>query len=178
MLEQRIGFGRRLGALILDFIIIGIISSLVGDSLLGLLGINVTIPAEIADADEAMEGFATIMEQASKASAAAGILSILYFLTEVFMARTPGKMLLGIIIANADGSPAGTGVLLKRFLLKEGYNAFTFLSLVLGISLLSSIGNLWSLVFFVGCFFALGEKKQALHDQLVKSAVFKASAIK
>ncbi|NJM94683.1 MAG: RDD family protein [Cytophagales bacterium] len=175
MLEQRIGFGRRLGALLLDSIFIGIISYLVGDTLLGLLGINITIPDEIADADEAMAG---MMEQMTKSSASAGILAILYFLTEVFMARTPGKMLLGIIIANADGSPAGTDVLLKRFLLKEGYHALNFLALALSFSLLSTIGGLWSLVFFIGCFFALGEKKQALHDQLVKSAVFKASAIK
>ncbi len=94
------------------------------------------------------------------------------------MARTPGKMLLGIIIANADGSPAGTDVLLKRFLLKEGYNLLNFLALVLSISLLSTIGGLWSFVFLIGCFFALGEKKQALHDQIAKSAVLKASAIK
>jgi len=175
MLEQRIGFGRRFGALLLDAVFIGIISYFVGDTLLGLLGISITVPDEIADANEAMAG---MMESLTKSSASAGILTFLYFLTEVFMARTPGKMLLGIIIANADGSPAGTDVLLKRFLLKEGYNVLNFLALALSVSLLSSIGALWSFVFFIGCFFALGEKKQALHDQLVKSAVFKADAVK
>jgi uncharacterized RDD family membrane protein YckC len=30
-----------------------------------------------------------------------------------------------------------------------------------------------SLVFFLGCFAALDEKKLALHDMIIKSAVFK-----
>ena len=41
-----------------------------------------------------------------------------------------------------------------------------------------TVGQVWGLVIFIGCFFVLGAKRQAIHDLIAKTAVFKKSDIK
>jgi hypothetical protein len=43
---------------------------------------------------------------------------------------------------------------------------------------LATLGNLAGLIFFVGCFFTLGMKRQAFHDMIAKTAVYPKGAIK
>ena len=72
---------------------------------------------------------------------------------------------MGLQVANADGSAGNMKLYLLRWTLK---NSGSILNLVLPV-----ISSLASLVFFFGCFATLGEKRQALHDIIIKSAVYK-----
>ncbi|MGA2498849.1 MAG: RDD family protein, partial [Tepidisphaeraceae bacterium] len=100
---QRQGFGIRLGAAIIDGVII-----LVGMVLLSLVF-----------------GFGAFTAASRGGGAAAGvsIVAVLlmalwplaYSSTEIFMAASPGKKLLGLTIANQDGSPAAPPVLATRW---------------------------------------------------------------
>ena len=44
-------------------------------------------------------------------------------------------------------------------------------------STLATLGTLAGVVMTLGCFLALGEKKQALHDMLAKTAVYPKTAL-
>ena len=41
-----------------------------------------------------------------------------------------------------------------------------------GIEMLGTVGVGLGLIVFIGCFFALGSGKQALHDMVLKTAVY------
>jgi hypothetical protein len=56
--------------------------------------------------------------------------------------------------------------------LKCGNNILTLLFLITALDFLNTISSLWSFVFFVGCFFVLGVKKQALYDTMSNTAVY------
>ena len=102
---------------------------------------------------------------------------VVYYLIEGLTGITLGKLILGIKVANQDGTVAATGSLITRWAVKASGNILTLLGGILSISILGTIGGLLGLVIFIGCFFALGAKKQALHDLVAKTAVFKKSDI-
>ena len=79
-----------------------------------------------------------------------------------------------IRIKAADGSDAGAGTLLTRAAIKYSHSLLSLLGLLTGIAILSKLGSLAGLVVFVGCFVVLGANRQALHDMLAKTAVYKA----
>jgi len=58
---------------------------------------------------------------------------------------------------------------LLRWTLKNSGKLLTFI--------LPGISSIAWMVFYFGCFAALGEKKQALHDRIAKSAVYKKADI-
>src|SRR5438045_6800368 len=47
------------------------------------------------------------------------LLILLYGLFEIFWARTPGKRIMGLIIAREDGTPASRRILAKRWAVKQ-----------------------------------------------------------
>lgn len=178
---SRVGFGSRLAALILDAVIISGISFVLAPILGGFLG------AAAGAAVGAAEG----TTDPAVAAAAGGILGtimalvvvlpliyVVYYLIEGLTGITLGKLILGIKIANQDGTAAPVGTLITRWAVKSSGNILTALGAILGISFLGTIGGIVGLVIFVGCFVALGAKKQALHDIIAKTAVFKKSDIK
>ncbi|MGL6022588.1 MAG: hypothetical protein ACRC0A_05740, partial [Chitinophagaceae bacterium] len=55
----------------------------------------------------------------------------------------------------------------KRWVIK---NVGGFVSLI---TFLSWIGYLYNFLIFIGCFFVLGERRQAFHDMWAKTAVFR-----
>ena len=163
---ERVGFGKRLGSSLLDFII-----SLLPGILLGIYA-GATIAAFLLDFfyDEAQ--LETIQAGFSGEIAAsiiglvaslAGIAftSIFFYVLEGFTGQTPGKMILGITVANMNGEKASIDKLLLRAFIK----------------ITGSFVGIIGLIIFVGCFLVLGEKKQALHDIICKTAVYKKSDI-
>lgn len=171
--NDRIGFGTRLGSLIIDVIVISIIAFILG--MMGLAGggiLGAATGAAIGDsADGALGG--GIVGAILGFIAGALMASFIYSLLEAFTGLTVGKLLLGIRIKNEDGTEGNTSLYLKRWAIK---NINTLCSLAGGItsmSFLSTIGGLCGFIIFIGCFFALGEKRQALHDTLAKTAVFR-----
>jgi uncharacterized RDD family membrane protein YckC len=184
-MEQRVGFGPRLGAWLLDFVIVCVLAFLGGSTIGGLIG--VTAGAALSGA---MANQADSLSAAGAAALgglfggivaffiAAAVIGIVYFLIEGFTGYTLGKLMLGIRVASDDGTSAGVGKLLTRYAIKNCNILLTVLAALSGVTALRTLGNLGGLLIIVGCFFVLGMKKQAFHDMLAHTAVYPKGAIK
>lgn len=144
---ERVGFGYRLLATILDIV---------------LIVICLTIPILLfnfhAVGQNNLFGLA---------------LGIAYSLTEVFRLATPGGMVLKMRIANLDGSAASVDQLWKRWALKNVGSICQILGLVTGIGLFITLGGVFVVVVAIGCFFVFGANRQTLHDKIAGTSVFK-----
>jgi uncharacterized RDD family membrane protein YckC len=171
-MENRIGFGKRLGAMVLDIILCGVLVGVLGGVVGGMLGLGAgSLAAGQGDAAAgAMSGAA--LGAMMGMIAAAAVIGCVYFLVEGFTGYTLGKLILGIRVANADGSQAPVSTLLARWALKNINFVLTVVALLTGIELIRMLGNVGGLVIFVGCFLVLGVSKQALHDRIVNTAVY------
>jgi uncharacterized RDD family membrane protein YckC len=103
--------------------------------------------------------------------------SFMYSLIEGFFGASPGKMILGLKVANADGSHGDINLYMKRWALKNASAVLMIINLLLKSPIIEVIAMLFNLVISVGYFFALSENKQALHDLIAKSAVYKKKKI-
>ncbi|MFO7655905.1 MAG: RDD family protein [Bacteroidales bacterium] len=174
-MENRIGFGPRLGAYLLDFVLIAIVNVI----LVSVFGIG------------ALKDTAMGLESTDYSAAATGMMgklmaglvvtytvTAIWFLLEAFTGFTVGKLILGIQIGSDNGTKADVGKLIVRYLLKNIASLMGLLAILTGVSIFSTLGGILGLVIFIGCFIVLGEKKQAIHDMLAKTAVYKISALK
>lgn len=181
-MENRIGFGKRLGAILLDCLIVGTGSFFLGSTIGGLLGVAAGGIAGAGGGGEESAATGAAIGGAIGAAlgfvAAMALIWVIYFLMEGFTGFTLGKLILGIRIANQDGTQAAAGTLLGRYAIKNVGSLTSVAALLVGINLLATLGNVAGLVVFVGCFLALGAKKQALHDQIMKTAVYPKEFVK
>ncbi|MBX3102880.1 MAG: RDD family protein [Bacteroidetes bacterium] len=103
---------------------------------------------------------------------------ILLYLLEAFKGASIGKMVLGQVICNADGSPASAQTLWLRFGVKTVGSLLLFVSLMIGTNevaeLLGVLGTGAGIAYGVGCWLVLGVSRMGLHDRIAKTAVFKA----
>jgi uncharacterized RDD family membrane protein YckC len=182
-MEQRIGFGKRLGALVLDFVLVCVLSwagaATIGGMLGGLVGTSAL--SSLGAGDENAAGAAAAMGLFGAIAGmfiAFALIGTVYFLIEGFTGYTLGKLILGIRIANEDGSAAGVGTLLGRYAVKNCNLLLSIIALLTGVHVLLTLGRLGGLIVLVGCFFALGVKKQALHDMIMHTAVYPKGLIK
>jgi uncharacterized RDD family membrane protein YckC len=193
---ERVGFGRRLGAQLIDSgvialgaILIGIIGTLLG------AGAGKKL-ASGADAQvQAVPGAPMAPAQRQQLKEASGMLGAvfggffggmfalmlgLYGLGTGFMVwegltgAALGKRILGIRICAEDGTTAVPDKLLLRTGIK--YSAFLLgmVGLVPLFGMVGALAPLASLVVFIGCWFVLGEKRQAFHDMAAHTAVYPA----
>jgi uncharacterized RDD family membrane protein YckC len=163
---ERVGFGKRLCSSLLDFTI-----SLLPGIILGIYA-GAAIATFLLDFfyDEAQletiqAGFsgeiaATIIGLVASLAGIA-FTSIFFYVLEGFTGQTPGKMILGITVANMNGEKATIDKLLFRAFIK----------------IIGSFFGIIGFIIFIGCFLVLGKKKQALHDIICKTAVYKKSEI-
>jgi uncharacterized RDD family membrane protein YckC len=185
-MEQRIGFGKRLGALCLDAVLVLVLSVVGGSTIGGMLG-GYTGAAALGAAGAAAGGDTTAAAAAVLGGAfgaiagffiAASLIGTVYFLIEGFTGYTLGKLMLGIRIANEDGTAAGVPKLLLRYAVKNCNLLLSLAGLLSGTYALVTLGRIGGLIIFVGCFFTLGVKRQAFHDMIAKTAVFPKGMIK
>lgn len=171
MFSNRIGFGPRLGAAILDIVFITLLCvplmliGGIGTALVSALGLEAMVGDEEAEA-LALIGIGTGM---LVMVLLASIIALTYTLIEALTGASPGKRVMGLQVAREDGSRGDMQLYLLRWALKNSGNLLTFV--------LPGISSIASMVFFFGSFAALGDKKQALHDMIVKSAVYKKADI-
>lgn len=170
MFTNRIGFGPRLGATLLDIVFTLLLCAPVlvlgaGAGIAAALGLDAMMGAEESEAFALMGVTAGMIGSIL----VCGLFATLYTLIEAFTGASPGKRAMGLQVAHADGSQGNTQLYLLRWALKNSGSLLNFL--------LPAISSLVSLVFFFGCFAALGEKRQALHDIIAKSAVYKKADI-
>ena len=176
--NPRIGFGPRLGAAILDVILGGLFASgfgiflaLLGLGAGGVLGLAIDEQAELETSLEAIgvgAGIGAVMGMLG------GVIIgyFIYSIIEAITGASPGKMMLGYKVANADGTGGDISLYLKRWAIKNASSVFSMLTLVTGFILLKPLGSIIGFVMFLGCFLALGDDKQALHDKIAKTAIY------
>lgn len=166
----RVGFGRRFGAFLIDFVIMMLVV-LICYFAFGIM--DIIMSADWGSLQTDPNGMAAIIEElTAKMVPISLIVGVIFYSMEIFFAATPGKMALGIIIANADRTRAGMGKLAARCAVKNGNYLFTLLFIISSVNIFSSLGSFYSIVIFLGALAMLSEKKQALHDITVKTAVY------
>lgn len=177
-LELRVGFGRRLGAFLLDGVILAIILIAVF-SATGFIQANVEFYEKIAVFMESnnYEYMNDLIAQFTKENLMSYMfipLIVLFFgILEILVAASPGKLLLDIRIAKDNRAKADTQSLLKRYFYKNSAQLLSFLNYLLLVGVLDTLSTLLSLAFIIGCFFVLGRKRQGFHDMLAKTAVYR-----
>lgn len=173
-MENRVGFGRRLGALLIDCVIVGILVAVLGTTIGGMLGAAAGGAVSAANSDPALNGMAVggFMGAMAGIIVATAVIGVAYFLIEGFTGWTFGKLIIGIQIGNADGTRAAVGTLLTRYAVKNCNLLLSLVAVLTGIGLFRTLGNLGGLAIFIGCFFVLGTAKQAFHDMIAKTAVY------
>ncbi len=178
-MENRTGFGPRLGAYLLDLVLVGIISAILAP-IIGFGGAAAGASMGSASGDfEAATGAATgFLGGLMAAMAAVYVIGVVWFLLEGLTGFTIGKLIVGIRIGNDDGTKAGIGKLMLRYVIKNISFLFGMLAFASGVRFLNNLGSLLGLIIFIGCFFVLGAKKQAFHDMIAKTAVYKKSVLK
>ncbi len=159
---ERQGFGIRFLAALIDWIILVIPSVIL--SLAFGYGFRIRFGV-FADAQAAL-AFNLLMS----------VLQLLYWATEIFWAASPGKRILGLKIANEDATPATQEKLIMRWAIKQspailGLFVFILPGIIGGLFSFLVMGV--SLAIFIGCFLTLGQQRQALHDMLAHTAVYK-----
>lgn len=172
-MENRIGFGKRLGAFLIDVVIVWIVAFLGGSTIGGLLGAGAGA-AMSGGGDDAMKGMAMggMFGAVAGILVAAALVGTVYFLVEGFTGWTLGKLILGIQIGNENGTKASLGQLLLRYALKNCNFLLTILAALTGLALLRTLGTLGGLAIFIGYFFVLTSNKQGFHDMIAKTAVY------
>ncbi|MDE3258257.1 MAG: RDD family protein [Gemmatimonadota bacterium] len=158
----RIGFNRRFVAFLIDVIAIGILTS-ISDYVAG--GDDSDVPSSLHNLSELTRLMASVGVFASS-------VQLLYCLIEGLTGASPGKIVLRIQIRAASGAPAATGTLILRMVLKQIKVVATLIVSLTGSQLLTVLGLAGGVIFFFGCFLALGAARQALHDRILQTAVF------
>ncbi len=177
-MELRVGFGRRLGAMLIDAMILAII-----------LLVVFSVSGFLKEYAEFSEKLMSLMDSGNEAYMGAylakftdehfisflfiPLMLLLYNSLEVLIAATPGKLLLDMRIAGAGRKKADTVSLVKRFAFKNSGQILSLLSYVALAGLFDTLSSLAGLVILIGCFFVLGAKRQAFHDMLAKTAVYR-----
>jgi uncharacterized RDD family membrane protein YckC len=162
-MEKRIGFGKRLGSLLVDWIL-AILGAVVVGVLLGQF-VYRSMGYNVEPGDYPFLPVVSILILLAP-------FMILYELIEGFTGASPGKMILGIKIRNIDGSKAGLIKLLFRYFLKHIHFWFMLISGLVQQPFLLIIGFILSFIFTLGGLLILGESKQTLHDKIALTAVY------
>lgn len=166
----RVGFGRRLGAYLIDILIAMIIIA-IGYTLTGAFGemFGQNYQELMGDPDAMAEYQAALL---AKTLPVQIITILLIGAFEIFMAASPGKLALNMRIGNANRTKATLGTLFFRFTLKYGTIYFSILYWITSVNIWNWVGTFFGIIILIGCFFVLGEKRQALHDMIAKTAVY------
>jgi len=180
MIDLRVGFGPRFLAWVIDLLLAGLFSGALAYTFMQL---DVRMADFMQKTLSGIEQFYALFGLSSEitddlikvfpALTLGGMISgIMYPLIEGLTGASPGKRVLKIVVAQADGQRGFTALWVKRFLIKNLGNILQFFLLVPSLQFIDTIGDFFSVVIFVGCFFVLGQDRLALHDRLAQTAVY------
>lgn len=180
-MKERIGFGPRLGAFAIDVVLVWVLAFVLSKLFPSFLlestraQLEQTLSANPMLANLYDENMISIMVSATRVGVLVNVARLLYFLPEIFIGKSLGKLMLGLQIVGVEGGQASPLALLSRYLIKHIGKVCAVLSLLVASVLFNTFGNLLGLVVFVGCFFSASEKHQALHDSICGTIVVKKS---
>jgi uncharacterized RDD family membrane protein YckC len=168
--------GRRFGAILLDGVVIifggMILGMLLGGTILGMLGMGA-----VADAGATPEETAAAAAVGGFIGGLLGtiigpyIASFIMMILECCTGITPGKLMLGMKVSDADGSDTNLGSIVTRGLLKYQYTWVVIVGTLIGLDFLVTISGILSIVMFFGIFLIFGEGRQTLWDKMAKTSV-------
>jgi len=96
---------------------------------------------------------------------------LLYSSLEMITAATPGKLLLGLRIARADGEAASTSMLLMRWSTKQLPCILTIFQLITFSPFLGAFASLMNGILWIGCLQMLDEDRRSWLDWWARTAV-------
>ena len=182
--EQRIGFGTRLGAYLLDFLFIIIVGVIIGLAIGDMIA-PVIFGGQIAE----MEAQFAMMEQLNGGynempfdiygfiykmmdiAAGTTIAGFILMVMEGAYGQSVGKMMLKIRNTDIYGNRAEPKALWIRSLCKYGSSILGIIGGSTGIAAIGTLGSIWSLVIFVGMFIVFTDNRQTIHDMIAKTVV-------
>ena len=174
-MDKRIGFGARFGAWVIDAIAVCMLTGIAAVAVGGTLGAKVGAEQSGGSRPENAV-FGGIVGSIVGLIVLAPIIGSIYFLVEGMTGLTPGKMMLGLRVGMADGTRAPMPRLLLRYVCKHPHFVFGVVGL-LTFTPFSWFAAFLGPISFLGCFAALGERKQALHDLIAGTAVYLKEAL-
>src|SRR5204863_8586379 len=116
---ERVGFGARLGASLIDVVVLCIVGAVASRPLSGPF--SRAVAAGMARRPPNVPGNALspgMLETIIRVTIAITVVWFVYFLLEAFLGRAVGKLILGLRIASEDARPAPVPPLLLRTLIK------------------------------------------------------------
>jgi uncharacterized RDD family membrane protein YckC len=179
----RVGFGARLGAWLIDFVVVGVIglmlANLAASWFSGYLAEAMAQQQAKMDPKVAaqMAVMTGVLTSVAKWSAGTGVAAVFYSLFEGLFGRALGKLLLGLRIADTDGRIASVPRLMARMGVKQCGTFLGLLGMITGIYKIGEFSQIPALVIAAGCFMVFGKKRQALHDLAAKTAVYRNSDV-
>jgi uncharacterized RDD family membrane protein YckC len=174
----RVGFWPRLGAAMIDGIVVVIVGVLISGFVASLFPDYLAHMMEKAQAKldpkvaEQMHSITKVTITIMRVGMAVSLFSLVYALGEGLAGRALGKLLLGLRIADVNARPASTGRLLGRVAIKQAQGLCTLLAMTTGVYVLETVGQVVGWVVGIGCLFVLAQHRRALHDLAVGTAVY------
>ena len=167
--------GRRFGAILLDGVVITfggmIFGMLLGGTILGMLGVGVVADAGATSEEMDTVAFGGFIGGLLGTIIGPYIASFIIMILECCTGITPGKLMLGMKVSNADGSDANLGSIVTRGLLKYQYTWVVIVGSFTGLDFLVTISGILSIVMFFGIFLIFSEGRQTLWDKMAKTTV-------
>ena len=178
-MENRVGFGLRLGAWALDVVALLILATVLSGVVAGLFPDVLTrfIDSQLATSPQAPAEARGLMNKIFAWSFAATVVGLVYSLTEAFAGWSPGKLILRIRIVDDSGQRAPIGKLVLRWAVKQSGNLLLLTGLFAASKLVYTTGQIVGLGIFLGCFLTLSKARQALHDKIGGTAVLRKADI-
>lgn len=177
--DYRTGFGRRLGAALLDFLFYALLIMIVavGTGFVSEYGELMKQVQNLGPASAAAQEIAmSFVKDHIVTYIIINVIILAYFILEVMIAASLGKLLLGIQIADYKGGKPSSMQLLTRYLVKNIGVVFSFFAFLLFGTAVSDIfstaSTILSIIMIIGFFFILARRRQAFHDRLSGTAVF------
>ncbi|MBC8109359.1 MAG: RDD family protein [Anaerolineae bacterium] len=101
------------------------------------------------------------------------ILIITCLSIEIFLAATPGKLILGLCVANANGTPAPRSMRFHRWMTKSWCFWLSAAAVLSDNVALNWLGAISYTLLLVGCLGSANDYRQAWHDEIAGTAVFR-----
>jgi uncharacterized RDD family membrane protein YckC len=177
-MENRVGFWLRLGAALLDVLVL-VVLALVARNLIASLfpaQLAVYLDWELAKVPPGSPG-RSFLEGSTTMGFAATFLGFAYGLFEGLAGWSPGKLILGLRIVDESGQRAPTGKLLIRYAIKQSASALMIASVFLASKPVSTAGKVASIIIALGCLLVFARARQALHDKIAGTAVLRKADI-
>jgi|tagenome__1003787_1003787.scaffolds.fasta_scaffold20745619_2 uncharacterized RDD family membrane protein YckC len=175
---ERVGFWPRLGAYLIDLLVIWAAAALLSRSISALFPRALaTMMAErqamlVTSGKPIPAAALSVADTMMRVAISAVVVSAVYWLTEGIFGRALGKLILGLRIGGDDGRAATGGRLVARMAIKNAGSLLGVLGFGTGAAVLSKGSQLAAWVVLAGCLLVFWPRRQALHDLAAHTAVF------